>query len=509
MRYLLWVVSTALLAVLAPLVRAETGFANLERGPHSVGFRLVQQYDYSRSYRETTDAVTGQPFTGERARPLQTLIWYPAASSAGKRLPYADYIRTEATDDNYGRSKSEVDAYVAGRLKSAGADIGEAQARARFAQPMWAVRDATPLAGKYPVVIYAPGGGSPAHEAADVGEYLASHGYVTIVSRNLGARTRQMVFDREGAEAQARDIGFLISYAHTLPFADTAHIATAGWSWGGMTGLFAAAADNRISAVISLDGTREPELTKTLPVSRLTVPWLYVSRKLATISDLNQRGVETSFSLLNAARHTQLYQVIMQPMVHVDFSPAALRFMPPSHFGDYTREEVEQAYYWTARYMLAFVDAYLKNDAAGLAFVQRSPTQNGAPRHMALYEPRTADTRPVATQTGFAAELFKRGFDQAVPIYTQLHDGDKSFVLSETDLNGWGYELLRSNKEAAGVEIFKLGVALYPKDSNLHDSLAEGYEALDNKPAAIASYQKSLELDPKNGHAADRLKILK
>jgi predicted dienelactone hydrolase len=504
MRYLLLLV----LAALVPLAGAENGFANLERGPNGVGFRVVQQYDYSRSYREKNDVVDGTPFTGERARPVQTLIWYPAASS-GARIPYSDYIRTEASDDHFGRSKAEVDAFMARTLKSASAAVGEAQAKALFAQRMLAVRDAAPLAGKYPVVVYAPGGGSPAHEAADVGEYLASHGYVVIASRNLGTRSYLMTVDREGAETQARDIGFLISYAYTLPFADTAHIAAAGWSWGGMTNLFAAAADNRISAVISLDGTREPALTKMLPVSRLTIPWLYVSRKLATISELNQRGIETSFSLLNAARYMQLYQVVMQPMEHVDFSPAALRFMPPSHFSEYTREEKEQAYYWTARYMLAFVDAYLKNDAAGLAFVQRSPTQNGALRHMALYEPRAADTGPVATRAGFATELAKRGYSHAVEVYAGLHGRDSSFELSDSDINGWGYELLRSKKEAAGVELFKLGVSLYPENGNLHDSLAEAYEAVGNKPLAIASYQRSLELDPKNGHAVERLKELK
>ncbi|MRW83960.1 dienelactone hydrolase [Pseudoduganella sp. FT26W] len=503
MRFLL-----LLLAALAPLVRAETGFANLERGPHSVGFRLVQQYDYSRSYREKNDVVNGQPFTGDRSRPVQTLIWYPAASNAGTRLPYSDYLRTEATDVRFGRATSELDAFVAGRLQSAGAAIGEAQAKAKFSQRMWAVRDAAPLAGKYPVVVYAPGRGGAAHEVADIAEYLASHGYVVIASRSLGTRSFVMNTDLEGAETQARDIGFLVSYAHTLPFADTAHIAAAGWSWGGMASLFAAAADNRIAAVISLDGTREPELTRTLPVSRLTMPWLYISRKLATISGLNQAGIDTSFSLLNAARHMQLYQVVMQPMVHVDFSSDVLRFQPPSHFGDYTREEVEQAYYWSARYMLAFADAYLKNDAAGLAFVQRSPAQNGAPRHMALYEPRAADSGPVATRAGFAAELAKRGFDHAVELYATLHGRDSAFVLSESDINSWGYELLGANKEA-GVEIFKLGVSLYPNDGNLHDSLAEGYEAVCNQPLAIASYQRSLELNPTNGHALARLKALK
>ena len=507
MRYLQLLVMVVM-APLAPLARAESGFANLERGPHSVGFRLVQQYDYSRSYREKNDVVTGEPFTGQRSRPVQTLVWYPAASS-GARIPYSDYLRTEATDDNYDRTPAEVDAFMARQRKSAAAAIGEAQVGALYAQRMWAVRDATPLKGKYPVVVYAPGAGSPAHEAADIGEYLASHGYVVIASRNLGTRSYLITVDREGAETQARDIGFLVSYAHTLPFADTGHIAAAGWSWGGMSNLFAAAADNRISAVISLDGTREPALTKTLPVSRLTIPWLYISRKLATISDLNQRGIDVSFSLLNAARHMQLYQLAMQPMVHVDFSPAAFRFMPPSHFEDYTRAEVEQAYHWTARYMLAFADAYLKGDAVGLAFIQRSPAQNGAPRHMALYEPRVADIGPVATRAGFAAELAKQGYDQAIAVYGKLHDGDSSFVLSDSDINGWGYELLRMNKEAAGVEIFKLGVSLYPNDSNLHDSLAEGYEAVGNKAAAIGSYQRSLALNPKNSHAVDRLKALR
>ncbi|MBV7534288.1 hypothetical protein KW842_00775 [Duganella sp. sic0402] len=504
MRYLLLVLTAAL----APLVQAETGFANLERGPHGVGFRLVQQYDYSRSYREQNDVVHGQPYSGERSRPVQTLVWYPAAPS-GARIPYSDYIRTEATDADYSRSRADVDAFMARQLASAVRAVGETQARALFAQRMWAVHDAAPLAGKYPVVVYAPGGGSPAHEAADIGEYLASHGYVVIASRNLGTRSYLMTADREGIEAQSRDIGFLVSYAYTLPFADTAHIAAAGWSWGGLTNLFAAAADNRISAVISLDGTREPELAKQLPVSRLTIPWLYISRKLSTISTLNRDGIETSFSLLNAARHMQLYQLVMQPMVHVDFSPAALRFMPPSHFDDYTRAEVEQAYYWTARYMLAFSNAYLKGDAAGLAFIQRSPTQNGAPRHMALYEPRAADTGPVATRAGFAAELAKQGYAQAVSIYARLHGQDSSFMLSDSDLNGWGYELLRSNKETAGVEIFKLGVSLYPQNSNLHDSLAEGYEAVGNKPEAIASYRRSLALDPNNKHAVERLKLLR
>jgi hypothetical protein len=50
-------------------------------GPHAVGLKVVKQFDYSRIYRSATDEL-GKPYTGERARPLQTLVWYPAEKSA-------------------------------------------------------------------------------------------------------------------------------------------------------------------------------------------------------------------------------------------------------------------------------------------------------------------------------------------------------------------------------------------------------------------------------------------
>lgn len=52
-------------------------------GPYAVGLRVVEQYDYSRTYRHLTDDL-GKPYRGERARPFQTLVWYPAEKSSAK-----------------------------------------------------------------------------------------------------------------------------------------------------------------------------------------------------------------------------------------------------------------------------------------------------------------------------------------------------------------------------------------------------------------------------------------
>jgi pimeloyl-ACP methyl ester carboxylesterase len=51
-------------------------------GPYPVGFRVVFQYDYSRTLQDAVDSL-GKPNTAELARPVQTLIWYPAHSIAG------------------------------------------------------------------------------------------------------------------------------------------------------------------------------------------------------------------------------------------------------------------------------------------------------------------------------------------------------------------------------------------------------------------------------------------
>jgi hypothetical protein len=45
-----------------------------KQGSHAVGLKVVEQYDYSRIFQPLIDDL-GQPYRGERARPLQTLIW--------------------------------------------------------------------------------------------------------------------------------------------------------------------------------------------------------------------------------------------------------------------------------------------------------------------------------------------------------------------------------------------------------------------------------------------------
>src|ERR1700678_2001936 len=99
----------------------------------------------------------------------------------------------------------------------------------------------------------------------------------------MGATGRGMTPDLMGIDAQARDISFLIGYAQMLPNTDMSEIAVAGFSWGGISNLFAAARDNRIDALVALDGSMRyfPGLVKAATdvyPEQMTIPMLFFTQ---------------------------------------------------------------------------------------------------------------------------------------------------------------------------------------------------------------------------------------
>ena len=124
-----------------------------------------------------------------------------------------------------------------------------------FDTKLWAVREAKPATGRYPVLIYAPSDSSVSWENADLCEYLASYGYVVLASPSMGVSTRDMTDDLGGINSQALDISFLITYARSLSDTDLSQVAVMSWSWGGLSSLFASARDPRIDALVEMDGS--------------------------------------------------------------------------------------------------------------------------------------------------------------------------------------------------------------------------------------------------------------
>ena len=265
------------------------------------------------------------------------------------------------------------------------------------------MRDAEKQAGHFPVVIYAPSVNAPATENIELCEYLVSWGFVVIASPSMGASSRQMTIDLDGANAEARDISFLLDFATTLPNADISAAAVAGYSWGGMAALLAAARDKRVDALISLDSSFV--MAGDIHPDQMTIPFLAFSRGEDPLefSDSPRKDKTQSDSgpnVLNEWTHGDLIHVRMLAMSHIQFSSLyqrSERFRKEApHFSpdDYSLGEGAQSYGWIAVYTRQFLRAYLKHDPDAQAFLSRSAIDNGAPRHLFFVNVRKASPKP-------------------------------------------------------------------------------------------------------------------
>ena len=502
-----------ILCTFMPVHAADTFTFSNAAGPHAVGVKVVQQYDRTRRYKMPTDLVTGEPAQGERARPVQTLIWYPA-DRGGTPVTFRDYLETMTTEDEFARSAADVKRLTQIRI---GNNAGSRRAALLrdIDGPMQAVRNARARAGKFPVVIYAPSFSASAVENADLCENLASHGYVVLSSPSLGVHTRAMTADLEGLEAQAGDIAYLIGYAYSLPQADADNVAVVGFSWGGLANVLAAAKDERIKAIVSLDGsvrgTREfvdggKDAAKYVTPARVAIPMLFVGRRPATVEELNRAQVDTRYSFMNEMKYSDVYLVSMLPMKHMDFSSYQLRMAPDDSFGDHTRDDIALAHSWAVRYVRHFLDAKLKHDAAGLAFIDNTPHANRAPAHMMIADIRRSTGGLAPTLENFVVQLAKSGFDQAVPLYDKMAAQTATFKLGPDKIYGWASQLASIERPHQALEIFRLGTHLHPDDSDMLDGLAEMQARTGQTQQAIRSYRRVLELDPKSFDAAKYLK---
>jgi Dienelactone hydrolase and related enzymes len=361
-------------------------FEFLQRpGPLVVGLKVVEQVDASRTW-------------GERGqRPLQTLVWYPAQPSATPPMRVGDYAALADTETRF-------------QYPDPGHNKWRTQLKATAASSLWAHRDAPMAAGKYPVVIYAPSDSSIAWENADLCEYLASHGYVVIASPSMGVSTRDMTDNLDGINSQARDISFLITYAASLPDADTSALAVASWSWGGLSSVFAAARDPRIKALASMDGSMRyfPALVQQagdVHPGQMRIPLLFLTSAYPNWLEDLERDTDdppanrVGPSVLNAWTHGDLYTVNMLGMSHGEFGAMMQRRKNVERFADdqvadYGRDDANTSHAWVAHYVLAFLDASLKHDVSAAAFMKRTPSENGVPKHFMAVSFRAAMPSP-------------------------------------------------------------------------------------------------------------------
>jgi dienelactone hydrolase len=463
-------------------------------------------YDHARIFRRLINDL-GQPQAGERARPLQTLVWYPAQSSIAQPFKVSDYARLMSTETHF--DKAELSASSERRMQGF---------KPTLQATLWAVQGATPAAGRFPVVIYAPGASGWSWENADLCEYLASHGYVVIASNSMGSTTRNMTIDVAGVNAQAADVSYLIGYAGTLPNTDMSKVAAMGFSFGGLSVLAAAARDDRIDALVTLDGSMRyyPDLVKDLGDTHpdeMTIPLLAFTQGDIAIEDQIRYFPRATHgpNVLNEWKHGDLVTIHMLALAHVEFSAMNQRnedVWKNSWFKTgYGREDGISSYAWIARYTLQFLDAYLKRDDASMAFLKQTPTEAGVPDHFIAIEKRDAHGLPPTIDT-FRAAVGRRGFNHAAEIYDAMKEKDATFALDEHQVDSWADELISNHHMPEAMDILQLNARNHPQSGGVYESLGFANLRSGHKSAAADNFRKALAIDPDDADAQQQLKEL-
>lgn len=108
--------------------------------------------------------------------------------------------------------------------------------------------------------------------------------------------------------------------------------------------------------------------------------------------------------------------------------------------------------------------------------------------------------------------VFEKGLDALKQHYARLQTVyGVSVPVPETDVNRLGYQHLRAGELKEALAAMQFNATQYPNSPNVHDSLGEVYQAMNNLQEAEASFRKAVELgeqvnDPNLAVFRDHLK---
>lgn len=109
-----------------------------------------------------------------------------------------------------------------------------------------------------------------------------------------------------------------------------------------------------------------------------------------------------------------------------------------------------------------------------------------------------------------ASEYFKaKEFDKALAAFQAIQAKDSlNATVRQWTLNRLGYDFIRKNDFDSALEIFKINTHLYPKSSNVFNSLGEVYFLKKDTVNAILNFKKSIAINPENRNSMRFLKRL-
>lgn len=479
--------------------------ANLNYGKYQVGFKNYTKNDDTRTYSRIYDWDNVV-----HSRHMSISIWYPSnEGSKGKSMKVEDYMIILKQEEEWEGLPNE-------RILSwFYSDSEQNRNRMGLETKAWFLAPA--IKEKFPVIIYAPSYQASSTENFVLCEFLASQGYVVISSPSRGTENRFLSGGTtRDIETQARDIEFLIGEASSINFVDIDQLAVAGFSFGGISNVLAQMKNEKVKAIVCLDGSVKYQLDKLLAspfaiLSKVDVPFIFMSQKDIPMEVMKADKIDTTlnnqFGFYDSLKFSDAYYIKFNDLTHSYFSSMGILFQDRDLRQDKSDSEIITSYGWVNRYTLNFLNAYLKDIKESRQFLNNEPTKNGIKSNVITIDRKKSLRREISFED-FNELAMRQNYKDMMTLNNELKVQNPDFKLQEWKINNLGLQLIFKKKYKEGINILLLATQLFPKSANAFDSLAEGYLEQGNNQLAIINFKQSLKLDPQNQNALDKLKFL-
>lgn len=479
-------------------------WGNLQPGPYTVGYRAIRLIDPSRTYT-VKDGI-------RIPRPMQIYVWYPAAKTEKSRISFGDYF-TDIGFDQAGYKDPEVlKNYILTEFKngplfpSYNQSLTPEQYNKITGTLTASVRDAAPMAGKFPLVIHFPG----LVNQSVLLEFLASHGYVVASVPLIGtspASYGRGDLHKAASLAQIEDLQFAFRELSKEKFVDKTKAAMIGMF--AQRGLVWQMKDQLFSSIACLDCDLEPDGLKLSPYydpKKITIPFLQF------INTENSKFPSITDSLV----YMKLYKVDFKSFPHADFYPFK-RIAKPENSSD------DKNYEYISLITLKFLNATMRNDKQSEKEILNNLNTPSSTATLSVREPLS----PVPTEEEFLTWLREGEIEKAKSAYA-AHGGKISrrdpfffsIVFLARDraphtwetlkmfadtypghprvlryLNIYGYYFLNQEHNLAKAKLaFEIMLRDYPQSPYSHDAWADYLVEAGRKTEAITHSEKVLEL---------------
>ncbi|MEO0340701.1 MAG: alpha/beta hydrolase, partial [Bacteroidota bacterium] len=349
-------------------------------------------------------------------------------------------------------------------------------------------------------------------------EYLASHGFIVLASPSRGTDSKWMVGQAlKNLEAQSRDIEFLLKVINNFEAIDKDNIALMAYSFGGFAASNTIMRNESIKAYVSLDGSERYNYTAiekspSFDLTRFDIPYVHFAQKdipeEVLVADNIPAELNNQFQLYDSLQYSQAYSYKFHDLTHTYFSAFSILFANRDKRQDKSDDKIMASYRLLAKHTLIFLQSYLQDDPQAKAFMGNSPEVNGYAEAL-LTQKMKNPIEKAFNYKDFNDLAVQQSYENLIPLYQATKQKHPNLQLNEGMLNTLGLRLsFNPQTKEQGYNIFILAIHIYPESSNLYDSLGEGYYLHKDFTKAKAAFKKSLDLNPQNQNAINRLKEL-